>query len=316
MRCGLFMSPFAIKPKLASRKKSVYTGDRAFVISTLVADSLRKNRVRYDELASGQLVGEYDATGELIQEIVWLNDIPVATIRTDQGGSTAGVFYIHTDHLNAPSKVTRPSDNAVIWRWDHDPFGNGVPNQDPDGNGLQLTMNLRFPGQYFDPETGLYYNDNRYYDPATGRYVTSDPIGLIGGSFSTYSYVNNNPTGLVDEDGLTGHAPGNGGSMVPILQRTYAEMKEKNVPGTDQFFHCLAACRAVKETGLKDSIRQVMNWKEDYHDYPLGRMGLYGQLGRFYTDQEMVADNNADKAANEQGLQWGVRTKTWTDFKC
>ncbi|MFE1404248.1 putative T7SS-secreted protein [Streptomyces sp. NPDC058770] len=37
---------------------------------------------------------------------------------------------------------------------------------------------LRFPGQYFDPETGLHYNFHRYYDPETARYVTVDPLGL------------------------------------------------------------------------------------------------------------------------------------------
>lgn len=154
----------------------------------------------YDE--HGHLLGEYDQSGNLVQELVWLNNIPVATIITDQGGGTVGVFYVHTDHLNSPTKITRPSDNAVIWRWDRDPYGNGVPNEDPDGNGLTLTMNLRFPGQYSDSETGLYYNYFRYYDPQSGRYLQSDPIGLTGGSFSTYSYVGGNPIAFIDPYGL------------------------------------------------------------------------------------------------------------------
>ncbi len=36
-------------------------------------------------------------------------------------------------------------------------------------------------------------------------YIESDPIGLAGGSYSTYSYVNNNPVSDWDESGL---APG------------------------------------------------------------------------------------------------------------
>ncbi|MFO2207069.1 RHS repeat-associated core domain-containing protein, partial [Pseudomonas aeruginosa] len=42
-------------------------------------------------------------------------------------------------------------------------------------------VNLRFPGQYYDAESGLHYNYFRDYDPETGRYVESDPIGLTGG---------------------------------------------------------------------------------------------------------------------------------------
>ena len=48
---------------------------------------------------------------------------------------------------------------------------------------------LRFPGQYFDPETGLHYNYLRYYDPETGRYTSPDPLGLAPAP---------NPVGYVD----------------------------------------------------------------------------------------------------------------------
>jgi len=58
---------------------------------------------------------------------------------------------------------------------------------------------LRFPGQYFDQETGTYYNYFRDYDPSTGRYVQSDPIGLKGGA-STFGYVGGSP--LIGRDPL------------------------------------------------------------------------------------------------------------------
>jgi type VI secretion system secreted protein VgrG len=60
---------------------------------------------------------------------------------------------------------------------------------------------LRYPGQYFLAETGLSQNYFRDYDPAVGRYVESDPIGLNGGSWSTYAYVNGNPIGATDPEG-------------------------------------------------------------------------------------------------------------------
>lgn len=153
----------------------------------------------YDE--AGHLLGEYDSSGNLMQETVWLGDIPVATLRPN-GGSGVNVFYVHTDHLNTPRRISRPSDNVVVWRWDSEPFGAASASSDPDGDSNVFTYNLRFPGQYFDAESGLYYNYYRDgYDAATGRYTQSDPIGLQGGT-NTYAYSGGYPLGAADPLGL------------------------------------------------------------------------------------------------------------------
>lgn len=151
----------------------------------------------YDE--AGHLVGEYDNAGGLIQETIWFEDIPVAVLKSNGSGGV-NVFYVHTDHLNTPRKITRPSDNAIVWRWDSDPFGSTSANEDPDGDTQVFAFSLRFPGQYYDSETGLYYNYFRDYDPQTGRYVQSDPIGLDGG-INTYAYALNNPLLNIDPTG-------------------------------------------------------------------------------------------------------------------
>jgi RHS repeat-associated protein len=67
----------------------------------------------------------------------------------------------------------------------------------------EVPYNLRFPGQYYQAETGLNQNWNRDYDPIVGRYVESDPIGLHGGTYSTYVYVGDGPMSRSDPMGLT-----------------------------------------------------------------------------------------------------------------
>ena len=121
---------------------------------------------------------------------VYLYDIPVAVLAT-LPPSAPQLYYLYTDHLDTAMLIT-DAGNKVVWRWDNsDPFGVSLPEEDPDRDGQAFTFNLRFPGQYFDQETGLHYNYFRDYEPSTGRYVKSDPIGLEGG-LNTYAYVGGN----------------------------------------------------------------------------------------------------------------------------
>ncbi|MGO4782117.1 hypothetical protein AB4084_42175, partial [Lysobacter sp. 2RAB21] len=72
-------------------------------------------------------------------------------------GATASLKYVQPDHLGTPRSVIDPVRNVAIWTWDakSEVFGNSPPNQDPDLDGTAFVFNLRFPGQRYDPSTGL-----------------------------------------------------------------------------------------------------------------------------------------------------------------
>jgi RHS repeat-associated protein len=138
-------------------------------------------------------------------EYLWMDGTLIGVV------SNSNVYYVETDQLGTPRAVIQPGypsndptyGDKVVWTWDYagSAFGENAPNADPTNSGNPFTMNLRYPGQYHDTETGLHYNYLRDYDPASGRYVESDPIGLDGG-LSTYGYVGGNPLGFRDIFGL------------------------------------------------------------------------------------------------------------------
>lgn len=143
----------------------------------------------YDSV--GHLLEEADGSGVTRKQYIWLDDVPVAMV--DATGMSPVLYFIHTDQIGTPQKLTNGA-LSVVWDGVFDPFGNPAA-----GASLSLT-NLRFPGQYFDAESGLNQNWYRDYGTAVGRYLQSDPIGLSAGT-NTYSYVDSNPFTYIDPEG-------------------------------------------------------------------------------------------------------------------
>ena len=151
----------------------------------------------------GKLIAETNESGGTLVEYFYLGDQPLAMIRPGEA-----IYYYHNDHLGTPQILTNDS-GTVSWKAVYGPFG------EAEISGQTVENNIRFPGQYYDQETGLHYNWNRYYDPKTGRYLTPDPIGLDGG-INLFPYVANNPLNAVDPSGLeTRIDPKNGIPYIP-----------------------------------------------------------------------------------------------------
>jgi len=103
-------------------------------------------------------------------------------------------YCIITDHLGTPLSMY-DEKGVQSWAAELDIYGT-VKNL----QGKKSDCPFRYPGQYEDCETGLYYNRFRYYDSESGKYVSQDFLKPLS-SIRVYQYVND-ANRLTDVNGL------------------------------------------------------------------------------------------------------------------
>ncbi|MGW4383992.1 DUF6531 domain-containing protein [Kitasatospora sp. NPDC004531] len=142
---------------------------------------------------------------------------PVAQTETVAGQDRTDrrFFAIVTDLIGTPTELVDPATDTIAWRttptlWGYTAWPADSTTYTP----------LRFPGQYYDPETRLHYNVSRYYDPETARYTSPDPLGL-GPAPNPDAYVGN-PHTWTDPLGLSAHPTvpstrGQAGRRAPVV---------------------------------------------------------------------------------------------------
>ena len=123
----------------------------------------------------------YDLESRLIAELAGSGRVleRIRLAGAGAGGASGnelrpGLYFSINDHLGTLQRLIT-GEGTVVWQSAALPFGRTQVQLGTVQN------NLRFPGQYFDAETGLHYNWNRFDDPETGRYISADPIGLLAG---------------------------------------------------------------------------------------------------------------------------------------
>ncbi|MDR6841232.1 RHS repeat-associated core domain-containing protein [Pseudoxanthomonas sacheonensis] len=266
----------------------------------------------YDE--TGHWLGQYDNAASAVQQIVWLDDLPVGLIANGNQ-----LHYIEPDHLGTPRVVIEVLRNVPVWTWDlkSEAFGNSVPNQDPDGDTNALVFDMRFPGQRYDVATGMNQNYFRDYDPSSGRYAQSDPIGFNGG-INTYAYVGGNPISFVDPLGLEGFGPWwnanalnqqglrNGTALRDTYSRArsirdWANSRFPRVPGdpNDPMRHCVTSCMMARDASIGAGMGRTLGganeaWGFLQHDLP--------DLGSKLRNGGPWAFQKSDLQHNEKGF--------------
>ncbi|WP_421700994.1 RHS repeat-associated core domain-containing protein [Aliiroseovarius sp.] len=141
--------------------------------------------------ADGNRLAEYEVdelagTRTLLREYIWMEGVPIAVVENDQ------IYLVRTDHIGRPVFAT-DVNGVKVWEATYLPFG-GVYTS------TGANSELRFPGQWFQSESGLHQNWMRDYDPTTGRYLQADPLGLVAGA-SVYGYALQNPMYWTDPTG-------------------------------------------------------------------------------------------------------------------
>jgi RHS repeat-associated protein len=164
----------------------------------------------YDQ--SGRMLSEVESgTNGSVVEYVWLAGLPLAML-LDADGSGAGAAAAYTlgvDHLGTPHRAWEGSAEFA-WAADYEAFGKAWEYLPNSTAAPSIEVNLRFPGQYLDRETGLHYNWHRYYSRETGRYLTPDPfesqhpapLAVNSPMPNSFTYSGNSPFTLTDVTGL------------------------------------------------------------------------------------------------------------------
>jgi RHS repeat-associated protein len=154
-------------------------------------------------------------------------------------------FYsIVTDLVGAPAELVDAA-GSTVWRSARSLWGEAAGPLGPTP--------LRFPGQYFDQETGLHYNFQRYYDPLAGRYASCDPLGLSGGPVPD-GYVDN-PLHRIDPLGLTTGCidPPTRPADSPHYSVAFeTELDPSHYPGRSENFHFSEANRRLHQAFQSD----------------------------------------------------------------
>jgi RHS repeat-associated protein len=209
--------------------------------------------------STDQLAAEVDPAGRL-RVYVYVDALALTPFMfvdyasVDADPESGAAYFVFSNHLGAPLAV-EDSAGRTVWRCTYAAYGAAAV--DPAS---RIAYHLRFPGHYFDAETGLHYNRFRYYSPELGRYLQSDPHGISGG-LNLYAYTRN-PLVQVDIRGLNCGGHGKGAKAKPDCEDCLdadpdlAEALSPTAPGAIMSPEELRAEVARREALLRTKLSQ------------------------------------------------------------
>ena len=151
----------------------------------------QKNDKQYIIDINNNVVAETDSAGAIESEILWGNGKPLA--RKTNG---SWYYYIYNAHGDVVGLVN--DTGTVVNTYEYTPWGE-IHNETET-----VDNPIKYAGEYYDDELGMYYLRARYYDPQIGRFTSRDiEEGEISNplDMNRYVYCRNNPIKYVDPTG-------------------------------------------------------------------------------------------------------------------
>ena len=163
---------------------------------TYYANGLRKTKTTGDETTTFYLDDKNviieTKNGQLSARNIWgINPIS----RENENGNS--LYYLYNGHADVVAMTDEESN--VVNTYDYDVYG---VLKEADEKGVNNPV--RYAGEYYDEDSGLYYLRSRYYDPGLMRFINEDTYkGDVKDplSLNLYTYCKGNPISYTDPSG-------------------------------------------------------------------------------------------------------------------
>jgi RHS repeat-associated protein len=245
--------------------------DKTPPVEDPILDELAARRRRAEQVAHAQQ-GPPPEEGTAASPITWLFEpdtfAPVARLAGESK------YAIITDHLGTP-RAMLDTQGVPVWSASLDAYGDLRHVE-----GARSACPFRWPGQYEDEETGLYYNRFRYYDPGAGQYLTHDPLSVRGG-LNVRAYVAD-PLRLRDPLGLSckltpsHEALFEHGATAFVPESVWKDIKGNSHFGRADGLYVTTKAEgdAIVATGSRDALKERMGIPPDKWNEPIMRVDI------------------------------------------
>jgi RHS repeat-associated protein len=223
--------------------------------------------------------------------------------------------YYWSDHLGS-TRVVVDNAGTVLQADDYYPFGLKMPGRSFVSGALAKEG---FTSKERDSETGLDYFGARYYMPALGRWGVVDPLAESYPGWSAYNFVMNNPTFLVDPNGLEPNKrqAGTLNQLIAVVDKHFSG-RQANLQLL-RYTERAAQGRQVGPFGGDEGLRYVYTSKRGWLDLAhlfqaaamaqamIGdgaRKGIARTVGRFYANHELWKNTFEIEEAQAGPTRW------------